>query len=113
MSAINLNMESFNRLIQNEKKTALIDFWAPWCSYCRRISPAFEQVAKENPNLLVGKVNIDEEPVLADRYEIKVIPTLLLLRDGEVVASIVAPESKARIEEFLSEHREGNDGTKL
>lgn len=88
-----------------EGKTILVDYWAPWCSYCRRIGPAYDKVAEQfGENLNIVKINIDDEPELATRERIEVIPTLVLYQKGEAVASIVAPESKARIETFIQEN---------
>jgi len=80
----------------------LVDFWAPWCTYCRRISDAYDRVAeKYDGQILVGKVNIDDEPLLSDQEGIEIIPTLVLYRAGMALGSIVAPESGAMIEEFI------------
>lgn len=88
-----------------EGKTILVDYWAPWCSYCRRIGPAYDKVAEQfGENLNIVKINIDDEPELATRERIEVIPTLVLYQKGEAIASIVAPESKARIETFIQEN---------
>ncbi len=82
----------------------LVEFYAPWCVYCRRIGPALDKVAAQNEGrLYVGKVNIDDEPQLADREQIEVVPTLVLYHGGEALGSIVAPDSKARIDEFLED----------
>ena len=89
-----------------EGKDVLVDFWAPWCSYCRRIGPAFEKVAEQyQEELVVGKINIDEEPELADKYNIEVIPSLVYFRDGKPEAQVVAPQSKAQIDEFIAGNR--------
>ena len=82
----------------------LVDFWAPWCTYCRRIGPAYDKIAQQyGDSLIVGKVNIDDEPALSQQEQIEVIPTLVLYQNGQAVASIVAPESKAMIDQFLEE----------
>lgn len=103
MAAINLNHKQFLNLI-NDGKTVLVDYWAPWCGYCRRIGPAYEKIAEQyGEKLVVAKVNIDEEPLLAQHEKIEVIPTLVLYKNGKAVHSVVAPESKAAIEEFIAE----------
>lgn len=100
----NMNAEAFRDALAQSDKPVLVDFWAPWCTYCRRVGPAFDKIAQQYADsLIVGKVNIDEEPALAQQEQIEVIPTLVLYRDGQAVASIVAPESKAMIEQFLEE----------
>ena len=101
---IEMNQELFEKNAMQSSQPVLVEFWAPWCTYCRRIGPALEKVADRYAGrMAVGKVNIDEEPVLAHREQIEVIPTLILYRDGQALGSIVAPESRARIEEFIQE----------
>ena len=103
----NMNAEAFRNALAQSDKPVLVDFWAPWCTYCRRIGPAFDKIAQQYADsLIVGKVNIDEEPALAQQEQIEVIPTLVLYRGGQAVASIVAPESKAMIDQFLEESAE-------
>ena len=101
MEVINLNEQAIDKLLQSGK-AFLVDYWAPWCVYCRRIAPAYEKIAQQYADRLVAtKVNIDDEPALANREKIEVIPTLVLYRDGKALGSVVAPESKAAIEEFI------------
>ena len=98
-----LNELEFNRLMESGE-AVLVDYWAPWCVYCRRIAPAYEKIAEQYEGKLhVAKVNIDENPKLADLQHIEVIPTLVLYKGGEALGSVVAPESKAAIEEFIRE----------
>lgn len=103
---INMNKAQFEQFL-HEEKPMLVDYWAPWCVYCRRIAPAYEKIAEEyGDQLVIGKVNIDEESQLAEAEKIEVIPTLVLYRGGKAVDSIVAPDSKAAIERFIQDAME-------
>jgi len=102
MAAMNINAKQYEELILGDKPV-LVDFWAPWCTYCRRINPALDKIADSREDVLVVKVNIDEEPELAQQERIEVIPTLVVYKEGFDLGSIVAPESKARIDDFLRE----------
>ena len=99
MAAINMTNPQFQQAL-SEGKTILIDYWAPWCSYCRRIGPAYEKISEEYGD----KIIVDEEVQLAQQEKIGVIPTLVLYKDGKRLHSVVAPESKAAINAFLKEN---------
>ena len=103
MAAMNINARQYEELILSNVPV-LVDFWAPWCTYCRRIDPALDKLADNRKDVLIVKVNVDEEPELARREQIEVIPTLVVYQDGYDLGSIVAPESKARIDDFLEEN---------
>lgn len=101
MSATQLNGKEFYEKIQGDTPV-LVDFWAPWCVYCRRIAPAYEKIAQQyEGKVIVAKVNIDDAPDVAYREQIEVIPTLVLYQNGKALNFVVAPESKAKIEEFI------------
>ena len=85
MSYVTITKSNFQELVLNNPKPVLLDFWAPWCGPCRMVAPIVEEIAEENPDILVGKVNVDEEMALAVRFGISSIPTLLVLEGGTVV----------------------------
>lgn len=88
-----------------DSKMVLVEFSAPWCVYCRRLAPAMEKVAEEYKDILtVGTVNIDNEPELARREKIEVVPTLVLYKNGQAVDSIAGPGSKAAVEAFIQKN---------
>lgn len=104
MKAIELNSHNFYDVIAGEKPV-LVDFWAPWCVYCRRIALAYEKIAAEfGDKLIVAKVNVDEAPDVALREQIEVLPTLVLYHKGKALGFAVAPESKAKIEELIHQN---------
>ena len=97
MSVLHINRESFEKIIAQDGKTVLVDFWATWCGPCRMIAPVLEEVAKERPDVTVCKIDVDEERELALEYGVSSIPTLLVFRDGKVVNQSIGAMPKERI----------------
>lgn len=105
MNIITINQENFNKDVVENSLPVLIDFWAPWCGYCRRLAPAVDQIAGEyDGKLAVGKLNIDDNPKLAQQFEVETIPTLILFQQGKASEPIIAPASKAQLAQWLGEH---------
>lgn len=97
MALMTLTKDNFKREALEARGLVLVDFWASWCGPCRMLSPIVDQLAEERTDVRVGKVNVDEEQDLAQEYRIMTIPTLLLFKDGQKVASSVGVKSKADI----------------
>ncbi|MGI5905294.1 MAG: thioredoxin [Candidatus Pararuminococcus gallinarum] len=103
MKIQNFTKENFEEEVLHAKKTVLVDFWAPWCGPCRAVAPIIDQVAEETAERVkVGKVNVDDEPELAARYGVMSIPTLLVVKDGQIVKNAVGTKSKQEILDMLS-----------
>ncbi len=103
MSVTTITKENFKELCVNSKKTVLLDFWASWCGPCRMLSPVVDEIAAECTDYFVGKVNVDEEPDLANAFGIVSIPTLIVMKDGKMVDSSVGVQPKADIIAMLEE----------
>ena len=101
MSVIEITEENFETIVMQSEQPVLLDFWASWCGPCRMVSPLIDQIANENPDVLVGKVNVDEQEALAARFEIMSIPTLLVMRNGTVTEKMVGAHPKAQIVAML------------
>ena len=101
---INMNTELFKDAVGQSGRPVMVEFSAPWCSYCRKIEPALKKVDQQYADVLtIGQVNIDNEPSLAQAENIELIPTFVIYKDGKAAGSIVAPDSKAKIDAFIQE----------
>lgn len=103
MEILTLTSENFDEEVLGSELPVLVDFWAAWCGPCRMFSPIVDEFAEENEGKVkVGKVNIDDEPELANRYSVMSIPTAILFRGGEVVSTLVGVQPKEDLEELLN-----------
>ena len=101
MSAININKNNFQDEVLNSDKTVLLDFWASWCAPCRMVVPIVEEIAGERRDIKVGKINVDEEPELANKFSIMSIPTLVVMKNGKIVQQVSGARPKNVILEML------------
>jgi len=97
MAAININNNNFHDEVMNSEKKVLLDFWAPWCGPCRRVVPMVEEIAKERPDIKVGKINVDENPELSRRFGIMSIPTLVVMENGKIINQAMGARPKNAI----------------
>ena len=102
MASVVFNSSNFEAEVLKSDKPVLIDFWAPWCGPCRMVSPLVDEIANEVTNAKVGKVNVDDNPELAQKYGVMSIPTLVVIKDGKVVQRVVGARSKAAIKDLLN-----------
>jgi thioredoxin 1 len=102
MSAVNIDLKNFRQEVLESDKPVLLDFWAPWCGPCRMVVPMVEAIADERPDIKVGKVNIDEEFELARQFGVMTIPTLVVIKNGQVVRQVSGARPKQQILELLN-----------
>ena len=101
MSVTKITKDNFQELVLNADRKVLLDFWAPWCGPCRMVSPIVDEIAQERQDILVGKVNVDEEMELAAQFQVMSIPTLAVLKKGQVVNRVVGARPKDAILSLL------------
>lgn len=101
MAVIDITKDNFKQEVAEYKGTVLLDFWAVWCGPCRMLSPIVDEIAEERTDIKVGKVNVDDQMELAQIFKIINIPTLVVVKDGEVVNKSVGAIPKAKILELL------------
>ena len=97
MSAINIDQNNIQSEVMNSDKPVLLDFWAPWCGPCRMVVPIVEEIARERNDIKVGKVNVDEQPELASRFGVVSIPTLVVMKNGQIVDQAIGARPKNAI----------------
>ena len=101
MSVLTITKNNFSSEVIQSDHTVLLDFWASWCGPCRMLSPLVDEIAEELPEIKVGKVNVDEEPELAQQFGVMSIPTLVVIKNGKVVNTSIGVRPKAQILEML------------
>lgn len=101
MSIINLTKDSYHNEVMETEKVVVIDFWATWCGPCKMMAPVVEEVAKDYSDVKVCKVNVDEEPELSNAFKIVSIPTIVVIKNGEIIDSVVGYRPKKDIEKII------------
>ena len=102
MSTLTITRDNFDAQVIKSEKTVLLDFWAAWCGPCRMVSPIVEEISKERADIVVGKVNVDEQPELASRYGVTGIPTLIAFKNGKLYNQAVGARPKGAIMQMLN-----------
>ena len=101
MAVVKVNNETFENVVLQNAKPVLVDFFASWCGPCKMLSPVIESFANEFPQYKVCKINVDEEPELAQKYGVMSIPTLIVIKDGEAASKAVGYRRKEQLLELL------------
>lgn len=97
MSAISINKNNFHEEVLNSEKSVLIDFFADWCGPCQRVLPVIDEIARENPDIKVGKINVDEQPELASKFRVYTIPALFVFKNGQITQQAIGVQSKQKL----------------
>lgn len=101
MSTLKITDENFEKEVLNSEKTVIVDFYADWCGPCKMQSPIIEEISEKNPNIKVGKLNVDENPSMAVKYNVMSIPTILIIKEGKVKKQFVGLTTKEEILENI------------
>ena len=97
MKVLHINKDNFHKEVLNSEKPVLLDFFASWCGPCRMVSPILDEIAEEREDIKVCKVDIDEQPELASRYRVMSVPTLMVLKDGNIIDQSIGAKPKHQI----------------
>ena len=101
MSLVHITKDNFDSIVNQNEKPVLVDFWAPWCGPCQMIGPIIEEIAAERSDIIVGKINVDDEMELARQFRIVSIPTIIVLKNGEKVVTSIGYKPKEDILKLL------------
>ncbi len=105
MAYITLTKDNYDQEVLHASQPVLVDFWAPWCGPCAALSPIIDEIAGEQSEVKVGKVNVDEQPELAKQYRVMSIPTLMFFKDGDLVRREAGGKSKEEVLDMIGLHR--------
>lgn len=97
MKTLHITKDSFEQEVMGSNQMVLLDFWAPWCVPCQMVAPILDEIAEERPDIKVCKVNVDEEMELARQFRVMSIPTILVMKDGQVLKRTTGARSKAQL----------------
>lgn len=97
MSTISITKANFTQEVIHSELPVLLDFWAPWCGPCRMVGPLLDEIARERADVKIGKVNVDEQPELASQFGIMSIPTLVVMKNGQVIDQVIGARPKDQI----------------
>jgi thioredoxin 1 len=103
--AAEFSTENFDAEVLGAEQPVVVDFWAPWCGPCRQIAPIIDELASENSDVKVGKLNVDDGKVVAEKYGIASIPTILVFKGGEVVERVQGLTSKSKLQDIINAHK--------